>query len=121
MGLYNIANKSFFLPLEYDYIHIDRDWFGFENDKPTQIITYKDGVVTILNVKGEIIRKKVSKTEIKKEFEVDIDAYQYSPCSYELLLMVHNNTFQIPDCLMKTLTGDNSSIESVYYKMGEDE
>jgi len=121
MGVYNISNKSFFLPLEYDFIHIDRDWFGFKDSKPTRIITYKDGIVNILDSKGEIIRSKVSKTEIKKEFDVDIDAYQYSPCSYELLLMVHNNTFQIPYCLMKIITEYNSSVESVYYQMGNNE
>ena len=119
IGLYSLKNNSFFLPLEYDYIFVDMHWLGFEKDKPTQIITYKNGIVNILDEKGKIVRTKVPKTSIKKEFEIDIDKYQYSPCSYELLLMVHNRTFQIPNCLLETFKEYNVPIEAVYYKMGE--
>ena len=121
MGLYDIKNKSFFLPLEYDYLAIDMDWFGFEEGKPTLIIVYKDSIVNILDKKGKIIRSNVSKEKIKNEFEIDIDAYQYFPCSYELLLMKHNRTYQAPDCLLETLKEYNTPTESIYYKMGEDE
>jgi hypothetical protein len=120
MGLYNIKNGSFFLPLEYDYLFID-NWFGFEKNKPMQIITYKDSIVNILDEKGKIVRSKVPKTEIEKKFEINIDAYQYSPCSYELLMMVHNRTFRVPDCLLKILKEYNVSTESIYYKMGGEE
>ena len=121
MGLYNVKNKSFFLPLEYDFLYIDRDWIGLKKNKPTLILTYKDDIVNILDEKGKIVRSKVPKTEIKKLFAIDIDEQQYSPCSYETLLMVHNRTFQIPECLLETLTKNNTPIESIYYKMGENE
>lgn len=118
IGLYNVRIKSFSLPLEYDYLHVDIDWFGFEKKKPTRIITYKNGTVNILNEKEEIVRSNVLKTKIKKEFDIDIDAYQYSPCSYELLLMIQNRTFKVPDCLLKALKEYNTPVESIYYKMG---
>ena len=117
VGLYNVKTKSFFLLLEYDYIYVDYNWMGLEKNKPTRIITYKNGIVNILDKTGKIIQAKVSKAEIKKNFEIDIDAYQYSPCSYELLLMVHNRTFQPPNCLLETLKEYGNSIESIYYKM----
>jgi len=116
IGLYDTKSKSFFLPLEYDYLCVDMDWFGFKNT-PTTIITYKNGIVNVLNEKGEIIRDNVSKTLIKSEFDIDIDAYQYSPCSYQLLMMHHNRTFNAPDCLLETLKEYNVPTESIYYKM----
>jgi hypothetical protein len=94
---------------------------GIGKYKPILIVTYKDGIVNILDEKGKIVHSKVPKTEIKKLFAINIDEQQYSPCSYETLLMVHNRTFQIPDCLLKTLTKNNTPIESIYYKMGENE
>lgn len=121
MGLFNLKNKSFFLPLEYDYLSIDRDFWEFGKNKPTRIITYKDAIVNILDEKGKIVRSNVPKTIVKKEFEIDIDAYQYSPCSYELLLMNHNRTYKIPDCLLKTYEEYKTPIESIYYKMRETE
>ncbi len=109
------------MPLEYDYLHVDHDLFGFEKNKPLRIITYKNGVVNILDEKGKVVQSKVSKTKIRNEYEIDIDAYQYSPCSYELLMMSHNRTFQPPDCLLNTLKEYNNNTESIYYKMGKNE
>jgi hypothetical protein len=117
VGLYSLVNNSFFLPLEYDYLYVDRHLFDFKNSKPTQIITYKNGIVNILDKNGQIVKSNVSKTVIKKDFELDIEAYKFFPCSYELLLMLHNKTFQIPDCLLQTLKEYNTPIESIYYKM----
>ncbi len=118
VGIYSLNSNSFFLPVEYDYIRIDTDWLGIENNKPTQIITYNSGKVNILNSKGKIIRTDVSKKEIENEFEVNIDSYHYTPCSYELLLMVQNRTFKIPDCLKNSLLKYSSTTESIYYRMG---
>lgn len=122
MGLYNIKYKSFFLPIEYDFIAIDYNWYNLYKDKPLRVITYKDGIVNIFDKTGKIIQTKVPKTEIKKRFEIDIDAYQYSPCSYELELMKHNKTYKAPDCLLETLKSYKEKgypIESIYYSMDE--
>ena len=120
VGLYDLENKSFLLPLEYDYIYVDYDdWLKWEDNKPKRIITYKDGIVNILDETGKIIQEEVSKAEIKREFEINIDSYQYSPCSYELHLMVQNKTFQPPSCLLEQLNEYDQSVESVYYKMEE--
>jgi hypothetical protein len=121
MGLYNKNNHSFVLPLEYDYIYVDRDWMGFDKHKPTRIITYRNGIINILNKKGNIIQSNVSKTEIKKNFRIDINAYQYSDCSYALSLMKHNSTYQIPDCLMDILKKHNAPATYVYYNMTQDQ
>ena len=111
IGLYNVKNNSFFLPLVYDYLYVD--YFYLNKEKPISIITYKDGIVNILDKKGKIVRSKVPKIEIKKEFNKDIDAYHYSPCSYELRLMVHNKNFQVPECLKDS--------EYIYYEMRTNE
>lgn len=117
MGLYDFSRKSFLLPLEYDYIFVD--YYSVFQQKPVRIITYKGGKVNILDKTGKIIRSNVSKQEIKKEFEVDLDACGYIPCSYPLLLMKHNRTYQAPDCMMREYNERYTPIESIYYKMGD--
>ena len=90
---------------------------GKVNKKNNDSYYFNNGIVNILDKTGKIVQAKVPKAEIKKNFEIDIDVYQYSPCSYELLLMVHNKTFQPPNCLLETLKKYGSPIESIYYKM----
>lgn len=122
IGLYNLKDKSFFLSIEYDFLHVDYNWFGLNENKPIRIITYKNGVVNILDKTGKIIETKVPKTEIKKKFDIDIDAYKYTPCSYELEMMIHNKTYKTPDCLKETLKEYEKKgypIKSIYYRMGE--
>lgn len=110
MGLYDTKNKRFFLPLEYDFLYVDYFWQSFGEDKPIRIIAYKDGSVNVLNEKGKVIKSNVSKTEIKKEFDVDIDEYRYSPCSYELSLMIQNQAYNPPNCLSKRKKQQNRPI-----------
>jgi hypothetical protein len=119
MGLYNIKNNSFLLPLAYDNIFVDHDWIGCDEHKPTRIITCRNGIVNVLDEKANIIQSGVSKTEIKKNFGIDIDAYRYSMCSFALSLMVHNRTYKFPDCLIETLKKYDIPVESVYYNMVE--
>lgn len=119
MGLFDLINKSFFLPLEYDYLHVDYDLFEFEKGKPTRIITYINGVVNILDEKGEVVQSNVSKSKLKQEHEIDVDAFHYSLCTYELSLMIHNRTYLPPDCLLKVIKERKKNLESLYFKMGQ--
>ena len=115
-GLFDVNTNTVLLPIEFDYL----DVVGFNNDTTLRIITYKNGVVNILNEQGNIIRSNASRTEIESEFQVDIDSNQHSLCSYELLMMIHNRTYKAPDCLLKTLKQYNISAESIYYQMRAD-
>lgn len=117
-GLYNIRTKSFFIPLEYDYIFVDKALFDDEQ-KPTRIITFKNGIVNILDGKGNILQSDVSKTEVEKNFKIDMNAYQPWNCYYVLYLMVHNKTFQVSDCLKVILKKRDIPIEALYYNMVE--
>ncbi len=117
MGLYDLKAKEFFLPLEYDFLYVDYTWLSIERNKPTRIITYKDGLVNVLDKTGKIIKPNISKTEVKKKFGVDINEYHYSPCSYELILMKQNRAYNPPDCLLKRIGQLNASI---YYSMEKD-
>jgi len=116
VGLYDVNTNTILLPIEFDYL----DVVGFNSDSILRIITYKNGTVNILDEKGNIVQSNASKTEIKSEFQVDIDSNQHSICSYELLMMIHNRTYKAPDCLLKTLKQSNISAESIYYKMRVD-
>ncbi len=124
MGLFDIENNSFFLPLEYDFLRVDSDLYGFEDSKlygysrkPTRIVTYKNGVVNILDEKGEVVNSNISKSKLKKKLKIDVDAFQYSLCTYEMILMIHNRTFLPPDCLVKKIKKIGENPDAIYYKM----
>lgn len=116
-GLFDANTNKILLPLEFDFL----DASSSNNDSVLRIITYKNGVANILDENGKVIQSNVSKEEIKSEFQVDIDAYHYSLCSYELLLMIHNKTYKAPDYLLKSLQQFNIPAESIYYRMRADE
>ncbi|MDL2297179.1 WG repeat-containing protein [Bacteroidales bacterium OttesenSCG-928-B11] len=115
MGLCDKKNGTLFLPLEYDYIYVDAFWM--DTDKPIRIVTYKDSIVDILDEKGNILQSDVSERDIKEKYDINISQYYTLPCSYELLLMMHNRTFNPPDCMLEIFKTDNQSIESIYYNM----
>ena len=115
-GLFDANTNTVLLPTEFDYL----DVVGFNNDTTLRIITYKNGVVNILDEQGNIIQSNASKTDVESEFQIDIDSNQHSLCSYELLMMIHNRSYKVPDCLLKTIEQYNTSAKSIYYQMRVD-
>ena len=121
IGIYDTKQKKFVLPLEYDCIIIDRDVWGFsENKKPTRIITLKDSVIDILDKKFRILQHNASKEKTEKEYDIKINR-GYSLCSYPLSLMKHNRTYLPPECLLEDYKTYNIPIEEIYYRMGGSE
>jgi len=116
-GLYNKKEKNFFLPLEYNYIYIDKDYGHLANKRPTQIVTYKDGIINILDESGNIIRSNVSQKEIKKIFDIKIYGGPFEPCTYAIFLMIHNRTYKIPKCLEDEYKRSNIPLEHLFYEM----
>lgn len=117
-GLINVIDTSFILPIEFDFLNV----IISGKAKSVRIITYKNGVINILNKSGKIIQSKVSKAQIKKLFDIDIDHSLNSLCSYKLLLMLHNRTYKPPSCLIEMLKYNSyKPVESIYYKMEKNE
>ena len=117
IGLYDTKQKKFVLPLEYDCIIIDKDVWGFsEDEKPTRIITLKDGVIDILDENFKIVQHNASKEKTEKEYDIKIIS-GYSLCSDPLFLMKHNRTYSPPECLLEDYKTYNIPIEEIYYRM----
>ena len=117
VGLYDAKQQKFVLPLEYDCIIIDKDFFGFyENKKPTRIITLKDSVIDILDEQFKILQHNADKEKTEKEYDIKINS-GYSLCSYPLSLMKHNRTYSPPECLLEYYKEYDIPTEEIYYKM----
>jgi hypothetical protein len=117
VGLYDMRQNDFLLPLEYDIVIVDKDWYEFEKDKPTQIITYKEGDINILDEQGNIMRTGVPKEEFSDKYDFDNDTDLNSAYSYTLSIMLHNRTYNVPDWHKESLEKKGKPVESVYYKM----
>ncbi len=115
MGLCDKSHGNIFLTLEYDYLFVDHS--SFDIDKPVRIATYKNDTINILSENGNVIYSNVLESELGEKYNIEINKYYPFPCTYELLLMIHNRTFNPPECLLDIFKKDGYSIESIYYNM----
>ncbi len=113
-GLCFKNDGSIFLPIEFDSIYVDADYF---EDGPIRIVTFKNNVINILDEKGDILKKNVNLKDLSSKYNIEINNYFPFPCTYELFCMIHNRTFKIPECMITNFKKNNYSIESIFYKM----
>lgn len=116
MGLCFKNDGSIFLPIEFDSIYVDDNYF---EDGPIRIVTFKNNVINILDEKGNILKRNVKLKDLSSKYNIEINNYFPFPCTYELLVMIHNKSFKIPNCLIELNKRENISIESIYYNMNQ--
>jgi hypothetical protein len=114
VGLCFKNDGSIFLPIEYDSLFVEGNW---PDNGPIRIVTFKNGMINILNEMGTVIYKNLSINDLKTKYKITPFFIYTFPCSYELDTMIHNRTYKIPKCLEDEYKRSNIPLEHLFYEM----